>query len=154
MSTVIEVGMPTPQKCGDCKHTAWEKRNGKAVQSVDLARTMDPERLAGSAVDLNLKLMRWRLLPEIELDRVKDTKCLLIGAGTLGCNISRALIGWGVRNITFVDNGTVSYSNPVRQTLFEFADSVQAKEKAIAAAASLKRIFPGVVIECNCLQFT
>lgn len=54
--------------------------------------------------------------------------------------------GWGVRKITFIDNASVSYSNPVRQTLFNFDDCLKGgKQKAIAAAESLKKIFPGVV---------
>lgn len=54
--------------------------------------------------------------------------------------------GWGVRTITFVDYGTISFSNPMRQSLFEFADSQNGgKPKAAAAASALKRIFPGVV---------
>ncbi len=54
--------------------------------------------------------------------------------------------GWGVQTITFVDNGSVSFSNPVRQTLFEFADCLDGgKPKAEAAAAHLRTIFPGVV---------
>ena len=60
------------------------------------------------------------------------------------------LKGWGVRTITFVDYGTISYSNPVRQTLFEFADCQNGgKPKAETASASLKRIFPGVVSYCR-----
>ena len=57
-----------------------------------------------------------------------------------------SLKGWGVKNITFVDNSKVSYSNPVRQTLFQFKDCLNGgKQKAAAAADSLKEIFPGVV---------
>ena len=77
-------------------------------------------RLAESSVDLNLKLMRWRLLPSLDLDTIAQTSCLLLGSGTLGCNVARCLLGWGVRRITMVDNSTVSYSNPVRQSLFQF----------------------------------
>jgi ubiquitin-like modifier-activating enzyme ATG7 len=50
-----------------------------------------------------------------------------------------------VKNITFVDNGRISYSNPVRQTLYTFQDSVENKPKAQTAADALKSIYPGMV---------
>ena len=59
---------------------------------ADLAPMMDPTRLAAQAVDLNLKLMRWRILPSLELDKISSTRCLLLGAGTLGCYVARALM--------------------------------------------------------------
>ncbi|XP_057314332.1 ubiquitin-like modifier-activating enzyme ATG7 isoform X2 [Hydractinia symbiolongicarpus] len=125
----------------------WEKnqRDKMGPRMVNLSSTMDPVKLAESAVDLNLKLMRWRLVPDLNLEKISATKCLLLGSGTLGCNVARSLLGWGVRTITFVDNSKVSYSNPVRQTLFAFEDCLNGgKPKAQAAADSLKRIFPGV----------
>jgi ubiquitin-like modifier-activating enzyme ATG7 len=60
--------------------------------------------------------------PSLNTEKLQDTRCLLFGAGTLGCAVARTLIGWGVRHITLVDNGRVSYSNPARQCLFEFED--------------------------------
>ena len=129
------------------KFVGWEKneKQKSGPRMVDLSASMDPRRLADSAVDLNLKLMRWRLLPELNLEKISGTRCLLLGAGTLGCNVARCLLGWGVRNITLVDNGMVSYSNPVRQSLFVFDDSLNGgKPKAAAAAEALRRIFPGV----------
>ena len=59
--------------------------------------TKDPyltaiRRLADQAVDLNLKLIKWRIAPGLELDRIKDTKCLLLGAGTLGSYVARNLM--------------------------------------------------------------
>ena len=74
--------------------------------------------------------MKWRLQPNIDLEKLQKLKVLLLGSGTLGCNVSRVLIGWGVRSITFVDSGTVSYSNPVRQSLFTFEDSSNKVDKA------------------------
>ena len=49
-------------------------------------------RLANQAVDLNLKLMRWRILPALDLEKVANTRCLLLGAGTLGCYVARTLM--------------------------------------------------------------
>jgi len=129
------------------KFVGWEKneKQKSGPRMVDLSASMDPRRLADSAVDLNLKLMRWRLLPELNLEKISGTRCLLLGAGTLGCNVARCLLGWGVRNITLVDNSLVSYSNPVRQSLFVFDDSLNGGQpKATAAAEALRRIFPGV----------
>lgn len=132
------------------KVTGWERaKNGKLqAQVANLSEYMDPSRLADSSVDLNLKLMKWRLAPDLNLDIIKETKCLLLGAGTLGGYVSRNLMGWGVRKITFVDYGSVSFSNPVRQPLFEYEDCLNGgKPKAIQAAEMLKRIYPGVDAE-------
>ena len=94
----------------------WE-RNVKGrfgPRKVELKSQMDAVELASTAVDLNLKLMRWRMVPDLNVSKLASTKCLLLGAGTLGCYTARMLLGWGVRHVTFVDSGRVSYSNPVR----------------------------------------
>ena len=70
--------------------------------------------MAENAVDLNLKLMKWRMLPSLDLEKISKTSCLLLGSGSLGCQVARVLLSWGYKKITFVDNGKVSYSNPVR----------------------------------------
>lgn len=49
-------------------------------------------RLADQAVDLNLKLIKWRISPGLDLDIIKKTKCLLLGAGTLGSYVARNLL--------------------------------------------------------------
>ncbi len=92
----------------------------KKVLDLDLKSFMDEKSLAREAVDLNIKLMKWRLLPTLDIPKIQNKKCLLFGAGTLGCQLARNLIGWGVKNITFIDYSKVSYSNPVRQTLYDF----------------------------------
>lgn len=125
----------------------WERNErGKLAPKVaDLGPLLDPRKLADQAVDLNLKLMRWRIMPEIKLETIQATRCLLLGAGTLGCYVARALLGWGVRRITFVDSAKVSFSNPVRQPLFDFDDCLEGgKPKAECAAKNLMRIYPGV----------
>lgn len=55
------------------------------------------------------------------------------------CAVSRVLLGWGVRHVTFVDNARVSMSNPVRQSLFAYEDALgEGKPKAEAAADALR----------------
>ncbi|KAJ9614086.1 Autophagy protein 7 [Cladophialophora chaetospira] len=129
------------------KVVGWERNaaNKLTGRMADLTSYMDPTKLADTSVDLNLKLMKWRISPNLNLEKIKETKCLLLGAGTLGSYVSRNLMGWGVRHITFVDNGNVSFSNPVRQPLFTFNDCLEGgKQKALAAAEALKTIYPGV----------
>lgn len=128
----------------------WEKNAENKIKAkrADLSASMDPKKQADINVDLNLKLMKWRIAPDLNLDNIKKTRCLLLGAGTLGSYVARILLGWGVQKITFVDSGTVSFSNPVRQPLFTFEDCIGGKtEKAIQAAEALKAIYPGVDAE-------
>ena len=56
---------------------------------MDLKSFMDEQTLAREAVDLNIKLMKWRMLPRLDLDKLQTVKCLMIGAGTLGCQLAR-----------------------------------------------------------------
>lgn len=139
-----------PVSLEEIKVIGWERTTeGKlGPKLANLGSLINPNELANQAVDLNLKLMKWRIAPNLNLDIIKEQKVLLLGAGTLGSYVSRALLGWGVRNITFVDNGRISHSNPVRQPLFNFkdcfADNGQGLKKAIRASEALKEIFPNV----------
>ena len=100
------------------KVTGWERNNlGKVMSRVaNLGEYMDPQRyvawdsligirlyltlsfsdnhtsLADQAVDLNLKLIKWRIAPTLDLKKIKKTKCLLLGAGTLGSYVARNLM--------------------------------------------------------------
>ncbi|KAL9099613.1 MAG: hypothetical protein Q9163_004911 [Psora crenata] len=140
------------------KATGWERNSLGRITNriVNLGEYMDPQRLADQAVDLNLKLMKWRIAPTLNLEKIKSTKCLLLGAGTLGSYVARNLMlpspltmdgvqAWGVRHISFVDNGSVSFSNPVRQPLFNHKDCLGGgSKKAYRAAEALKEIYPAV----------
>lgn len=150
-SLVGEALITVPQGWKDTVPNAvgWELNKGRKVpRCISLAQSMDPTRLAISAADLNLKLMRWRALPSLNLNALSSMKCLLLGAGTLGCQVARMLMAWGVRKITLVDNGRVAMSNPLRQSLYTLDDCLNGGEsKATAAVESLKRIFPAVEAE-------
>lgn len=143
----LETDADAPQLTSMPKVTGWERNDlfKLTYRVTDLAQYMDPTNLADQAVDLNLKLMKWRIAPDLDLDKIKETKCLLLGAGTLGTYVSRLLMGWGVRKITFIDNATVSFSNPVRQPLFDFKDCIDGgAKKAERAAEALQEVYPGV----------
>ncbi|EPS92977.1 hypothetical protein FOMPIDRAFT_1026665 [Fomitopsis schrenkii] len=60
------------------------------------------------------------------------------GLSLIKSQITRTLMGWGVRTITIVDSSRVSFSNPVRELLFELNGR---KPKAACAAELLKRFF-------------
>lgn len=85
------------------------------------------------------------MAPDLDLDILTQTSCLLLGSGSLGCQVARNLVSWGYRKLTFVDNGKVSYSNPVRQCLFTYEDSIKPDNfKAPIAAQRLLEVFPNV----------
>ncbi|GJS79711.1 ubiquitin-like modifier-activating enzyme ATG7 isoform X1 [Tanacetum coccineum] len=141
LSLVGEALIQQSQAWQDQEHVpnavGWELNKGKRVpRRINLSTTMDPTRMAISAADLNLKLMRWRALPSLDLNMLSGTKCLLLGAGTLGCQVARMLMAWGVRKITLVDSGKVAMSNPLRQSLYNLEDCLDGGDlKALAAEA-------------------
>lgn len=128
----------------DVKWTGWERNNQAKLlpKSCAMGDSIDPVKLSDHFSNLNLKLMKWRLLPSLNLEIIKTQKCLLFGAGTLGCAIARNLLSWGVTNITFIDYGSVGFSNPVRQCLYTHDDAFKHKPKAPTAAERLKKILP------------
>jgi ubiquitin-like modifier-activating enzyme ATG7 len=136
------------------KVVGWElnARHKPGPRWVNLRPLLDQNHLAIQAADLNLKLMKWRMIPDLDVDMLQNNcRVLLLGAGTLGCSVARTLLGWGIRDFTFVDYGNVSYSNPVRQVLFTLEDCHydhgQGKPKAQAAADALREIAADVKSE-------
>ncbi len=126
--------------------------NNLKISTSDLKQMFDTKTIAENAVDLNINLMKWRMAPDINTEIIKNTKFLIIGAGTLGCHVSRNLLGWGARYIDFIDCGKISYSNPVRQSLYSFQDSSSNTHKASMASNKLKEIFPLVNSEGYSMQ--
>ena len=141
-SVFIEVLLGNNSLLDDYKVIGYEynQRSKPGPRFANCSAFLDAKELSKQAVDLNIKLMKWRQWQDLDTLKLNNTKCLLFGAGTLGCAVARSLISWGVKSITIIDNGRVSYSNPVRQCLFEFEDV--GEFKAIAAANRLKKIFP------------
>lgn len=155
-SLVLEVTIPTKEDYGYqgddestvLKVVGWElnQRGKPGPRSVNLAPLLDHKHLAVEAANLNLQLMKWRMIPSLDVSELQNLNVLILGAGTLGCNVSRTLLGWGVRKFTLVDYGKVSYSNPVRQSLFTLEDCKDGgKSKAEAAADAMNLIAADVV---------
>eukprot|EP01080_Neovahlkampfia_damariscottae_P010723 gene10723-3343_t len=137
---IVDKLLPSEFKC-----VGWEKNsnNKNSSRSIDVGFMMDPIKLAESSVALNLNLMKWRMFPSLDVDLLGQQKCLLVGSGTLGCQVARNLIAWSIFNITFLDNSKVSYSNPVRQSLYNYEDCLDGgKPKAKCASDNLKKIYP------------
>mmetsp|Transcript_12211 Transcript_12211/g.17902 ORF Transcript_12211/g.17902 Transcript_12211/m.17902 type:complete len:668 (+) Transcript_12211:144-2147(+) len=160
MSVFLHVTVPTKADYGDdLQVVGWEPnvRGKPGPRWVNLQPLLDNRHLAIQAADLNLKLMKWRMIPSLDVEKLQATKVLLLGAGTLGCNVARTLLGWGIRNFKIVDNGKVSYSNPVRQSLFTLKDCQGGEggggiPKAVAAAQALREIAADVEAEAFVLS--
>ena len=96
--------------------------------------------MADQAIAFPLHVLRKNYYPEVALERLAAARVLLCGAGTLGCHIARSLLAWGVKDFVFVDHGTVSLTNPLRQPLYTHEDV--GAPKAAAAAARLAALCP------------
>lgn len=142
----------TVQACDDdvefSNPVGWYRNEQGKLQPrfVNLSVNLDAKLLEDQASRLNLELMKWRVAPQLDLQIIRAQRVLVLGAGTLGCNVIRCLLGWGVRHFTVVDNGNVRYSNPVRQNLYTIDDCAEnGKLKCVAACEALKQISPSAV---------
>ncbi|KAK7194447.1 Ubiquitin-like modifier-activating enzyme ATG7 [Novymonas esmeraldas] len=125
------------------KVSGWRK---KRVEALDLGSLIDPVQRADSDSRFNLELMKWRVLPSLALEPIAGCKALLLGTGTLGCNVARNLLMWGVRDFTLVDRGRVTFSNLARQSLFSFEAAKDGKAKVDAAAEAIRAIIPSATV--------
>ena len=79
--------------------TGWSPnaKNVLAPRVIDLGTSMDPQHFAASAADLNIRLMKWRAAPSLDVDKLAATKCLLLGAGTPNpTRTHQILTPWGM----------------------------------------------------------
>jgi ubiquitin-like modifier-activating enzyme ATG7 len=118
-----------------------------SLSSLNLKEFLSKENLIEEQSNLNIKLMKWRLEPSLQLIPIQNLKVLLVGSGTLGCNMGRLLSAWGIRKLGFIDYGTVSYSNLTRQSLFTLNDfnvKGEGLSKAEAAVKNMKLLIPTI----------
>ncbi|KEG02191.1 autophagy-related protein 7, putative [Plasmodium vinckei vinckei] len=131
-----------------------EKKNNKIKESIiyiiNLNNFLNKNTIQRISLELNIKLIRWRILKNFKFEKIHDLKILIIGLGTLGCSVARTCVAWGIKNFTFIDNSRVSYSNVSRQCLFTLDDaescSNMGEYKSVAAKNNLLKISPDLNI--------
>lgn len=84
---------------------------------------------------------------EVNQQKLKDARVLVIGAGALGCPVLTYLSAAGVGTIGIVDNDTVDLSNLHRQPLYTVNDI--GKPKVAAAWERLQQMNPEITIEIH-----
>ncbi|KAF5153472.1 ThiF family protein [Theileria parva strain Muguga] len=89
---------------------------------------------------LNLELITWRILPELNLDKILHLKVCIVGLGTLGCSLVRQLLAWGVETFVLVDSGFVT--NSTRQSLYTHKYCYTNTPKVDAAERMIFKIKP------------
>jgi len=125
----------------------WERNSRAKLRPRQITmKGEDPAHAAEEALRLNLSLMLWRANPSLQLAPIAAQKCVLFGMGTLGCQVARTLVAWGVRHLVLIDSGVVAFSNPPRQSLYTMADAAEGRPKVEAAACALKAIAPSLQI--------
>lgn len=80
------------------------------------------------------------LLSWFEMERVRNARILVIGAGALGNEVLKNLALFGVGNIVVVDFDTIEYTNLTRSILFRESDADKGFYKADVAARRVREI--------------
>lgn len=89
----------------------------------------------------------FNLLSWFKVERVKESRVLVVGAGALGNEVLKNLALFGVGNIYIVDFDTIEYSNLTRSILFREEDADKGYYKAEVAARRVKEINPGINVQ-------
>ncbi|KAM3350778.1 hypothetical protein ACQJBY_023070 [Aegilops geniculata] len=120
-----------------------DRRKEKKLKSIDLD-SVNPASQDEEKQVMHLKLMGWRNY-SVDVDKLRGVRCLLLGAGALGCEVSRLLMTWGVRKLTVVDGGCVAMPDVLKQSLY--VDKDCGVPRATAVVPHLKERCPAVEVE-------
>ncbi|MDR1553542.1 MAG: ThiF family adenylyltransferase [Prevotellaceae bacterium] len=90
------------------------------------------------------------LLSWFKLDKTKNAKVLVVGAGALGNEVLKNLGLFGVGHIIIVDFDQIEYSNLTRSILFRPEDADKGYYKAEVAAKRLKEVNPTIEVQAIC----
>ena len=90
------------------------------------------------------------LLSWFKINKVRNAKVMVVGAGALGNEVLKNLALFGVGNIVVVDFDLIEYSNLTRSVLFRPEDADKGYSKAEVAAKRLKEINPTINVQAIC----
>ena len=114
--------------------------------------------VAGGAEITNQEMLRYSrqiMLEEIGyvgMEKLKDTKICVVGAGGIGNPVLTQLVGMGIGKIRIVDRDVIEISNLHRQHLY--TDSDIGKVKVEAALDRLQKMNPSVKLEAIPISVT
>lgn len=90
---------------------------------------------------------RSRRIPWFDLDRTREARALVVGAGALGNEVVKDLVLSGVRHLTLVDMDSVVRSNLNRCVFFTPEDAEESRLKVEVVARGAKALDGEVLIE-------
>ncbi|MHC1709069.1 MAG: ThiF family adenylyltransferase [Methanomassiliicoccales archaeon] len=90
---------------------------------------------------------RTRLIPWVDMERVRSANVLVVGAGALGNEAVKDLALFGFRNIDVLDMDSVVRSNLSRCVLFREGDQSSGKGKASLVVERAMELDPGIRVK-------
>jgi len=90
------------------------------------------------------------LLSWFKIEKVKNAKVMVVGAGALGNEVLKNLALFGVGNIIVIDFDKIEYSNLTRSILFRMEDADKGFYKAEIAAKRLVEINDSIYTQAIC----
>ncbi|KMZ86612.1 hypothetical protein PVBG_04948, partial [Plasmodium vivax Brazil I] len=149
---------PTPRTASPIRCApGWKRRAGakgdSAIHRVSLRNFVNRDVVQRIALEQHVKLIKWKLLKDLKEEKIASLKVLILGMGTVGCNVARTCVTWGIKNLTVVDNSVVKHSNLGRQSLYTTADVEDECKlplhKVVAAKRRLLEIAPDLKIQAK-----
>ncbi|SOV15734.1 autophagy-related protein 7, putative [Plasmodium sp. gorilla clade G2] len=142
--------------CGWKYFEEKKKQKKSIICIINLNDFINKDTIQRISLELNIKLIKWKILKDLKFENIKKLKILIIGLGTLGCMVARNCVSWGIQNYTFIDNSRVSFSNISRQYLYTLEDAEKygkiGEYKCVAAKKNLLKICPDLNIRTKVMD--
>ncbi|MCC6785604.1 MAG: ThiF family adenylyltransferase [Planctomycetes bacterium] len=121
---------------------------GPGKQGPD-AQAFPPER----TLTRHARQERFAPIGTLGQERLRGARVLIVGLGALGSHVAESLCRAGLGELILVDRDIVELQNLQRQSLYDSADALAGRPKALAAATRLAAIDPGLAIHALAAEF-